>query len=104
MGQYAHRDGYNVLYGDWSAKWYGDPQRRLMWWECSTGVPYQDDLPAFTQDWVPNAKSLNRNCIYNGLDFAGDEPYNVKYTASYNMTSSVDAWHLFDVAAGVDGD
>jgi len=30
-GTYAHRDGYNVLYGDWSAKWYGDPRRQFMW-------------------------------------------------------------------------
>jgi hypothetical protein len=29
---YGHRDGYNVLYGDWSSRWYGDPQQRLMWW------------------------------------------------------------------------
>lgn len=30
-GYYEHRDGYNVLYGDWSARWYGDPQQRIMW-------------------------------------------------------------------------
>ncbi len=30
-GRYAHRDGYNVLYGDWSASWYGDPQQRIMY-------------------------------------------------------------------------
>jgi hypothetical protein len=30
-GMYAHRDGYNVLYGDWSAGWYGDPQQKLIW-------------------------------------------------------------------------
>ncbi len=25
----AHREGYNVLYGDWSAKWWGDPQQKI---------------------------------------------------------------------------
>ena len=45
-GFYGHRDGYNVLYGDWSAKWYGDPQQVIMWpnwWSSSvstTAWPY----------------------------------------------------------------
>ena len=28
---YAHKDGYNVLYGDSSAAWFGDPQRNIIW-------------------------------------------------------------------------
>ena len=31
MGWYGHRDGYNVLYGDFSTKWYGDPNRGILW-------------------------------------------------------------------------
>jgi len=30
---FAHRDGYNVLYGDFSGRWYGEPQRRWIWTE-----------------------------------------------------------------------
>jgi len=30
-GYYAHKDGYNVLYADWHAAWYGDPQGRIMY-------------------------------------------------------------------------
>ncbi|HRU07344.1 MAG TPA: DUF1559 domain-containing protein, partial [Candidatus Brocadiia bacterium] len=30
-GIFAHRDGYNVLYGDGHAAWYGDPTQRLIW-------------------------------------------------------------------------
>jgi len=30
-GQFAHRDGYNVLYGDWHVAWYGDPDQRIIW-------------------------------------------------------------------------
>jgi len=30
-GLYAHKEGYNVLYGDWSARWMGDPQQRWIW-------------------------------------------------------------------------
>ena len=31
LGIQGHRDGYNVLYGDWSAKWYGDPDEKFIW-------------------------------------------------------------------------
>ena len=31
MGWYGHRDGYNVLYGDFSTKWFGDPNREILW-------------------------------------------------------------------------
>lgn len=30
-GWYAHRDGYNVLYGDGHTAWYGDPEQQVMW-------------------------------------------------------------------------
>lgn len=30
-GVYAHREGYNVLYGDGSVRWHGDPQLRILW-------------------------------------------------------------------------
>jgi len=29
-GIFAHKEGYNVLYGDGHTKWYGDPQQRLI--------------------------------------------------------------------------
>jgi len=31
-GLFAHKDGYNVLYGDGRVKWYGDPQQRWIWY------------------------------------------------------------------------
>jgi prepilin-type N-terminal cleavage/methylation domain-containing protein/prepilin-type processing-associated H-X9-DG protein len=30
-GILAHRDGYNILYGDGHATWFGDPQQRFIW-------------------------------------------------------------------------
>jgi len=39
-GNYCHKDGYNVLYGDWHASWYGDPQRRVMWASLDLGSKY----------------------------------------------------------------
>ena len=30
-GMFAHREGYNVLYGDGRCAWYGDPEGRIAW-------------------------------------------------------------------------
>ena len=38
FGSQAHRDGYNVLYGDSSATWYGDPQQQIIWWDITKVV------------------------------------------------------------------
>jgi hypothetical protein len=49
-GVKVHREGYNALYGDWSVSWYGDPQRRLMYVECtggSSGGAYQTHVHGF---------------------------------------------------------
>ena len=44
-GFYGHRDGYNVLYGDGSARWQGDPQQRIIW----TPMPIDDAKQSFPQ-------------------------------------------------------
>jgi len=36
FGEYAHKDGYNVLYGDYSVLWYGDPQKGVAYWKHIT--------------------------------------------------------------------
>jgi len=92
-GAYAHRDGYNVLYGDWSARWYGDPDQRLMWW------------------FPPSDASPNNNCIfrgYNALQFNGLRDYQF-LNGTWNLTSAAtyercgqNMWHVLDVAAGID--
>jgi hypothetical protein len=34
---YMHKDGYNVLYGDCSVRWYGDPSMRYTFWDSISG-------------------------------------------------------------------
>ncbi len=104
MGRYAHRDGYNILYGDWHASWYGDPQQRIMWWQdqnlssssasghfsgtfCSTGT--------LTDANVEDAWSLSRNCLTRWMS-----PDANRYTSDF--VCQTDVWHLLDVSAGID--
>jgi len=86
----AHRDTYNVLYGDGHAQNYGDPQERVVW--CKEGG-YQSGY------------STHGNTAYHILA-------NNYYTAGAFGLSSVDDWRVanntigmwnrFDIAAGVD--
>ena len=78
-GYYAHRDGYNALYGDYHAAWFGDPQRRLMYWPDAY-----------------DATTSYLNFLNTCHAEIGDPE---EYTPSW-----VTAWHEFDVAAGIDVD
>jgi len=85
-GMYAHRDGYNILYGDWSARWFGDPQQGWIWVaNHSTGHKGSDS----TNDWVFPKNSLN--VMYCNAD--------VTYWSSrdwYRVSPAVQSWLHFD--------
>jgi hypothetical protein len=83
LGQYAHRDGYNVLYGDWSAKWYGDPTKSILY---PTHQPFTNDSAC----WV------SRNASYAMIY------YNVARTSSRNYGCSMTEWNVFDMVNGID--
>lgn len=85
MGYYAHRQGYNVLYGDWHASWYGDPQERFIWWPPTYEVATRTDFPAY--------ESLDINFLYRYTDLHGN---------TREVPCNGDAWHSFDVTAGID--
>lgn len=73
-GAQAHRDGYNILYGDNHVKWYGDEERRIMWW-----------LPTERYDLY-----LDRMWMLNHIP------------EIYSDASSFAVWHRFDTFAGID--
>ena len=62
----GHRDGYNVLYGDWHVSWYGDPERQIMWYwpeyrAAGTGNP---DV---CNDWIDRS-NLGANEVWHIFD------------------------------------
>ena len=89
-GKYAHRDRYNVLYGDWRAKWYGDPQERIMW--CPgvfvTGLSdAEKPYPAYL-----GSAQLNSTFSWSYADGSG----------GFDRTDNTQIWHVFDVEHQVD--
>jgi len=107
-GWYHHKDGYNVLYGDWSAKWYGDPEQRLMWWPgdysaTPTGQRPQLNSLAANNIGVIVSEALDRK-YWGDLGYSPGMAYNHigGYLSTYQYKGSVDAWHMLDKVAGMD--
>jgi len=90
-GQYAHGDGYNVLHGDWSASWYGDPAGRILWWQ-GVGAPGQYAGSSATEILLCALETCGLG-TYSLADGTG---------GSTRAISSFNVWHLLDVSHGVD--
>jgi len=99
-GWYAHKEGYNVLYGDWHAAWYGDPQERMIWGgqgAGSHGGGY----------WWPTYYGLcYAQAGYIGFNGAVDANQVLQWDKyGYEGTGywlPFTTWHLFDRNAGID--
>jgi len=90
---YAHRDGINVLYGDWSAKWYGDSSKSLLWpkwWSYDSG------------ERVAAGSSTITNNIWNFFSYP-DELRGGNIGEDF-ADQCLEAWHELDVVHGVDVD
>ena len=89
---WAHKDGYNVLYGDYHAAWYGDPGHRISSWPTrDVGDPwnlwphFEDPKP---DHMMPGESGTLADTYTN--------------STSGNLTCSYVVWHMFDEAGGVD--
>jgi len=100
-GWYAHRDGYNVLYGDWHVKWYGDPKERFIWWPV---INLTHNSGYYGEAEAPSAAGTSGSmCLwYKRLD--GSDHYYQSTNFSRVEASGSYAWHLLDVDAGIDVD
>ena len=85
-GYQAHREGYNVLFGDGHAAWYGDPQRRIIWW-----------VTDYTRDNVNMVSGITyRKWIAVNPGASSPGSHNRRLDGSHAV------WHLMDMSADVD--
>jgi prepilin-type processing-associated H-X9-DG protein len=85
QGAYVHRDGYNVLYGDGSAAWYGDPQQVIQYVAPTggTGTSYST-----------GAAAKVNHTVMSGM---------YQYQRGASAIEGWQAiWHSFDLARGID--
>ena len=87
-----HVEGYNTLYGDGHAKWYGDPQQRIIWHLQG------QDTRCFAGAWYVTQLCNN---FYYGSDFHANTQIDDigRQAATGNAV-----WHEMDVAAEIDVD
>lgn len=83
VGNEVHRDGYNVLFGDYSVRWYGDAEQRIIYWD-----------PVLTDTYA--------DLYHRGL--ASSKDYNQAVTSADTkfMWKSPLVWHTIDKFAGMD--
>jgi uncharacterized protein with NRDE domain len=87
-----HRDGYNVLYGDWHTAWYGDPQQRILWFgESINGTTGASG--------IYNRLSMNS---FNSLSNSDYTPFEHGIDHVRDRYTSLAVWHMLDTGAGVD--
>jgi hypothetical protein len=91
-GYYAHRDGYNVLYGDWSTHWWGDPLQKFIWWSASVTAGQNGQCGGDTN--VPNDVMFGGTVAATMSTGAGG--------TAVNVNESVIQWHMLDLANGID--
>ena len=96
-GFYGHRDGYNILYGDWHAKWYGDPQERLTWWKFLGYTGGVVSPPAGNYDMRYHLFANHLIDCY----FWYQHPTSPGWRNMCGKQGTY-VWHLFDVDAGID--
>jgi prepilin-type N-terminal cleavage/methylation domain-containing protein len=107
MGIAAHRDGYNILYGDGRAQFYGDPQEAILWHTQGGEV---DETARTTIYWrlganstVANNQTRNKFGDHRGTigRTTGGALENGSMGHLYRHTNLA-VWHDFDVHGGVD--
>ncbi|HRU06297.1 MAG TPA: hypothetical protein P5137_11055, partial [Candidatus Brocadiia bacterium] len=89
LGFFGHRDGYNVLYGDGHAAWFGDPQQSYIWYE------------------LPSRSGANAQFCLAGNSCVSDYATTgsckgTAYTTPTIRYGNVLQWHILDAASGVD--
>ena len=106
-GFYAHKEGYNVLYGDWHAKWYGDPQQKFMWVEAPTSIGslayWHCVMLTQPGSYGVSWSRVKPGCNYyypNHCDEDTDTFWHWGYT--HFNTGGTYLWHTLDVSAGID--
>ena len=114
VGMVTHRDGYNALYGDGHAAWFGDPQQRLVWHIQARGT--KSPSPSNTiQNWPTSLSPCGGSWSYayatshfcNNLHFSTQAPLtdaNGRSNENYVswVYTSAKVWHDFDVAGQLD--
>ena len=103
FGIQAHKDGYEVLYGDYATKFFNDPEQRIIYWGgypdtsslfdhnplAPSTMYYQCGLGTNFWYWAEHKGAFSLNTVENGMAMLYLDPL---------------IWHNLDTYNGVDTD
>ena len=89
-GFYGHKDGYNILYGDASCRWYSDLNQKWIW------IPYLHH--AFRGDWQYGLMNMSLYDYGTTNNPLGTDALSNDWR---RVSAQIQAWLYFDMDAGV---
>jgi len=117
---YAHTQGHHVLYGDWSARWVGDPKQSITWrdtqWSADDQGQRDNGHPNLynttltdTYDYNAGPKTYSMIGTWDSPIYGWTDPFSPPdtiYTAMvhtrYRERASHSVFHQFDVSNQID--
>jgi len=101
--RWAHQNGVNVLYGDGSSAWYGDPQQKLTWWPMQYPASIRVTSVSLYSERNVSIPSYDRT--YAGDHLSGDcwAPYSGSASSKRTWINPMKRiWHELDEAHVLD--
>ena len=92
FGEDAHQEGYNILFGDYSVRWYSDVEKRIIYWDTPTTGLLGDH-------WKGLGDSTHYASGISGYAKSYDE-YHAYCRPRKDLTPLV--WHIIDDWSGID--
>ena len=101
-GFYGHGagDGYNALYGDYSARWYGDAEKHILWWK--TTLMTNTNTPGRLPDGSEPVGSVEPSIGGSLHSTVWTQTPTSNGNASFQSFANLAVWHAFDTVAGMD--
>jgi hypothetical protein len=120
-GLYCHKDGYNVLYGDGSLQWFGDPKQQISYWPVQNGAGATQPFGLGDETWdivsgksetpTPCTSNVDTTCscvggisgtFWHPDDYSGYNNWTYATGARNGSYAAMTIWHRFDLARGID--
>jgi len=96
-GNMVHKDGYNVLYGDYHIAWYGDQEQRIMWFMHAPATDGSEMPP--TAGYAPFAKE---GAKYGTPATCKVRAISIGHSPNLVCNGHQTIFHYFDLTQGID--
>ena len=96
---FAHKDGYNTLYGDYHSEWFGDPQHMITSWPTCVNTSFAIGC------WTDMLDGTSDGATSATHPITGETDPNLAIAVASQgggLSASQAIWHFMDEKAGID--